>query len=292
MSKMNNIDISPMDFYSSYPTKVINRLGYPARAVFKSTWLWKLFGENILKEIDRVDKYADIGGCFGFGANAMAFHIEKQQGSRPLTMVFEISAGFIEIGSLLFPEIQFFDTDFSKGKDGIGICDLVTMFDVVEHIVEPGIFLSSVAARSRFVILKTPMETPGEWRCNLPPIKQGEEHGDGHINFFSPKTYEKLLMESGFEIIDSQVIHSIVPFGAEIILCPEEYDFEINKLHGSLKGRVAYSVVKPGFNNPARNIKHFLGIILRNLPGVSWRFKRKLFGGGDHLALCRSRLLQ
>jgi SAM-dependent methyltransferase len=289
MNCINEHAFDPSEFYMEYPSKVINRIGYPARAVFKSTWMWLLYGETIIKEIDTIDTYADIGGCFGFSANAMAFYIAKRQGTCPMTYVFEISSAFIEIGQMLFPRIEFINADISKVDDGLGIFDLITLFDVVEHLRDPLEFLNSIASRSRYLMIKTPMETSGEWRGNHPPEKQGAAHEDGHINFYTPKTYERLLRDSDLEIISSQVIRTIVPNGGEIYLCPEHYDFKVSRFPMLLGKNVSYSVIRPGIVNPMKNPKQFLSIILRRLPVLSWRFKRRLFGGGDYVSLCRSR---
>ncbi len=72
---MESTNFDHAKFYSSYPSKVIARPGYPTRAAFKSKLLFQLFGKNLLKHTNTITTYADIGGCFGFGANAMSFFI-------------------------------------------------------------------------------------------------------------------------------------------------------------------------------------------------------------------------
>ena len=203
----------------------------------------------------------------------MAFHITKRQGTLPRTVVFEISSGFVEIGRILFPHIEFVKTEFGHWSGDVKKFDLVTLFDVVEHVVDPESFLRNISARSKYVMLKTPMETSGEWRSNRPPLKQGENHEDGHINFFTPKTYEKLLNTSNLDMIESQLIPTIIPSGAYMVLSPE------------------YIEPPAGLLNALRRPKRLLGRILHSFPGVPWYLKRRVFGGGEHICLCRSRLL-
>ncbi len=56
----------PQEYYSSYPSRVILRPGYPARAQYRSTLLWNLYGHIIINSLGSINTYADI---FGFGAN-------------------------------------------------------------------------------------------------------------------------------------------------------------------------------------------------------------------------------
>jgi hypothetical protein len=184
-----DIAFDPLEYYKSYPSKVILRPGYPARAQYKSALMWDLYGKQIIRSLGKVQSYADIGGCFGFGANAMAFHISKSQEGYPKTKVFEISSDFIETGRQLFPYIEFVQESFTKEKPSKEIFDLVSMFDVIEHIPRPELFLSNASSRAKYALLKTPMETGGDWFGAKAPAKQGNEHPDGHINFFNPRDY-------------------------------------------------------------------------------------------------------
>jgi len=96
--------------------------------------------------------------------------------------------------------------------------------------------------------------------------KQGNEHNDGHINFFSPKTYRELLKKSGFEIISEQSVISIVPSGSEEILLPEELCF-----HG-----------RDYYKNNMPSLKR-IGQILIQKKLIPHYFIRKILGSGEHL---------
>ena len=268
---MENKVFNPKHFYQSYPQKVIARPGYPSRAVYKSALMHSIFSEHIYQAIGQIETYADIGGCFGFGANSMAFQISKRQDMYPKTSVFEISSDFISLGSSLFPGIEFIQSEFGEYNGSIKIFDLVTLFDVVEHIVNPEKLLKQVASRSKYVMLITPLETTGDLFGSQPPSKQGEEHPDGHVNFFTPEVYENLLQDCSLEIIHSRLEPSIVPAGSELILLPEQP-----------KPRHLLSFYKTP--------KILILKLIHHCPGISWRLKRKILGGGVHLALCKSSL--
>jgi|GEM_PF-868982 len=256
----------PKEYYSSYPCEVILRPGYPARAQYKSTFLWKLYGKKLLNLMGKIDSYADIGGCFGFGANSMAFNISQHQGYYPKTKVFEISDDFIAIGKKIFPYMDFINADFGSWKGSPAIFDLITMFDVIEHIPDPSSFLSLAADHFKFALLYTPLETGGEWFGAKPPNKQGYEHEDGHINFFTSYSYRKLLDLSGFELLDGKFISSIVPPFSKEVLLPE-----------SMLRTKNYPIIKK------------FGASLVNCVIFPSYLRRKIFGGGNHIGLFRSR---
>ncbi|OPX76905.1 MAG: bifunctional 3-demethylubiquinone-9 3-methyltransferase/ 2-octaprenyl-6-hydroxy phenol methylase [Methanosaeta sp. PtaB.Bin018] len=253
-------------YYASYPCRVILRPGYPARAQYKSRFMWDHYSQQIVGSLKEIRTYADIGGCFGFGANSMAFQIFKFQGKYPETKVFEISPDFINIGKQLFPYIDFVQNDFRSVKETQDIFDLVTMFDVIEHIPDPTSFLSTVARHARFALIITPMEAGGIWLWARRPVKQGAEHEDGHVNFFTPETYLELLKKSGLELIDGKCVHAIAPQNAEYVLHPEA----------------------PSHEKPL--VKR-IGITLLDYKLFPYYIVRKIIGGGVYICLVRSNMI-
>lgn len=267
-ARVAEIGFDPAEYYASYPARIILRPGYPARASYKSTLLFRDFGEYIFRELGEIKDYADIGGCFGFGANAMAFHICQHQGYYPKTSVFEISPEFVTMGKLLFPHIHFVEGQIECLNGNTKVFDLVTLFDVVEHVPSPGVFLKALSRRAKFILLKTPMETSGEWRGSRPPARQGKHHADGHVNFFDPSTYMKLLRDSGFQIVKWRLVRSVASPWAQDVLAPESLVLRQRR--------------------PLSGLKTLAKVILSN-PLLPYRFARKILGRGDHLCLVRSK---
>ncbi len=256
---MENSIIDPRKFYASYPEKVMLRPGYPARALCKSMLAYKLYGKRIMKELGEIKTYTDIGGCFGFGANAMAYNISRHQGHYPDTKVFEISPDFITMGKILFPYIDFIEGEFDKWSGTPPVFDLVTLFDVVEHLPSPEHFLREVSKRARYILLNTPMETTGEWRGSRPLTKPGEFHPDGHINFYSPKVYRDLLRDSGLEIIKEHLFLHFIPPGSYETINPE---WPLTRL---------------------KSLAHFIF----TYPLLPYGVPRKILAGGRHLCLAK-----
>lgn len=275
---MEKNEFDPSVYYDSYPSRVILRPGYPARAQYKSTLMWDLYGRFIMKELGKLNAYADIGGCFGFGANAMAFHIAENQNGYPETKVFEISRDFITIGKQLFPYIDFVQEDFGEWRGDPQIFDLVTLFDVIEHLPNPEAFLSNLALHTRFALIKTPMETTGEWRGGSPSAPHGDSHPDGHINFFTPKSYLDLLSKSGLKMMRGKLVKTIFPLGTQRILYPEAPNL--------VTKRTIKSILRQGWPS----IWSLL-IAVKNFQIVPYQFERKYRGGGEFLCLVKSKTI-
>ncbi len=53
--------------------------------------------------------------------------------------------------------------------------------------MEPDLFLQKLSKRCQYLLIKTPMETSGEWFGEVPPVNQGENHEDGHVKFLGTK---------------------------------------------------------------------------------------------------------
>ncbi len=271
---MNDL-FDPNIFYDSYPSRVILRPGYPARAQYKSTFMWDLYGQFIMKKLGKVETYADIGGCFGFSANAMAFNIASDQDKYPETKVFEIASDFVKIGKQLFPNIDFIQEDFSKWSGNPEVFDLVTLFDVIEHLNNPKEFLSKLSFCTKFALLKTPMETTGDWKGGHPlSARYGSTHPDGHVNFFTPKSYFDLLLKSDFEIVQKKLVGTILPLGTHRILFPEE---------PRPKTAVKSALMKRW------PLLWSLLIAIKSYRLFPYEFERKYRGGGDSLCLIKSK---
>jgi hypothetical protein len=205
-----SVDFNVADYYSQYPSRVISRPGYPTRAVFKAYLAWSIFKDILVGLPGGLNRVADVGGCFGFGLNAFLFHGKRILGTELYGDVYELGEDYRRIGSLLFPKINFVGTDFTKVELGHPY-DVALFFDLLEHIPDVNGFLAAASARTRYAIVKTPLETT--WlndrliaQGRRPPIKSGAEHEDGHVHFFTfPRFVETVSRD--FEVVAHEIIH-------------------------------------------------------------------------------------
>ncbi|UCD49815.1 MAG: class I SAM-dependent methyltransferase [Phycisphaerales bacterium] len=262
-------------YYASYPARIIERPGYPARAAFKSGLMWRLYGRELRRRLGDVTTYADIGGAFGFAANALAFHMAKGQSRPPQTVIFEIVPAFVAMGQQLFPTCHFVQSKFEDWTGEPRLFDLISLFDLLEHLVDPETLLRAAAARGRYLLLKTPMETTAPWLGSRPLAQGGAAHPDGHIQFFSPKPYEAMLDRCGLEILKTRLMPTVVPIGARLALIPERLG----------------EPVPEGMARIKRHLRAVARTVHLGMPACLFRFARAIIGGGTHLSLCRSRLV-
>jgi hypothetical protein len=187
----------------------------------------------------------------------------------PESYVFELAEDFVSLGKQFFPSIHFVQQDVLTWQGDVDVFDLAALIDVLEHVVDPGPFLQKLSQRCRFLLLKTPLETTGEWRGGRPFGNSGAEHPDGHVNFFTPRSLESLLTANGFQLLRTHVIKTIVPPGGELSLTPEHLP----------PSSVPWTT---GWRHHRRTFKRAL---LSMLP---YRLLRRWYGGGDHLCVCLS----
>jgi SAM-dependent methyltransferase len=83
--------------------------------------------------------------------------------------------------------------------------DVIVCSHVVEHLEEPDAFLTALHDRInfRFAILEVPLEDlfGHKWRWRG---KDRKHNSAGHVQFFTAKSFETLLVRNGFRILDSR----------------------------------------------------------------------------------------
>lgn len=105
----------------------------------------------------------------------------------------------------MFPWLKFENVDFSAVSLDEPY-DVTLMFDVLEHLPDPGAMLAAAVGKSRFLLIKTPLETTEKQLARIAaglekPIPSGAEHRDGHLHFFTLRSFLDLLSEH-WEVID------------------------------------------------------------------------------------------
>jgi len=184
-------------FYDAYAEQVAARPGYPTRAAWKSLVCWKHLIVPRLGMMGDLRRVADVGGCYGFSANAFVFHGQRVLNHPVSATVYELAQHYTQTGRLLFPWLQFENADFTEVALDEPY-DVTLMFDVLEHLPDPGAMLARAVGKSRFLLIKTPLEMTEKLRARIAagldkPLPSGAEHRDGHLHFFTLSSFLELL---------------------------------------------------------------------------------------------------
>ncbi|PKO04177.1 MAG: hypothetical protein CVU41_18420 [Chloroflexi bacterium HGW-Chloroflexi-3] len=95
--------------------------------------------------------------------------------------------------------VNFYTRDFISIDHNL-IYDLVVLFDVIEHVINPMEFLSEVSKHTKYVGLHIPLDDSFfTWTRNIP--RKNLTH-PGHLSIFNSASAINLITNSGLRIID------------------------------------------------------------------------------------------
>lgn len=85
--------------------------------------------------------------------------------------------------------------------------DIILLIDVLEHLADPGTFLEKLRPKGKYVAIHLPLDMT---LVNLVFDQRLVRLRDsiGHIHYFTKALAEKLLQESGYEVILSEYSHA------------------------------------------------------------------------------------
>lgn len=163
-----------------------------------------------------ITTYADVGCGSGAATVAVAEGL-LQVGCQVTTVLgYDVSP---HVGVLEHPRVTFVHEDFATAGQTV---DLVTLFDVVEHVPDPAGFLRQVAARARYVGLHIPL--------------------DDSVNAAMRNLYRRKLADPGHLVaLDAASALNLVAYaGIRTLDFAYVLGYESPSERGSLQARLAY----------------------------------------------------
>ena len=82
------------------------------------------------------------------------------------------------------------------------IPDLILLLDVLEHIANPWSFLTNLHSRSKYIIVHFPLDLSAMSVIREHPLMKVRDKV-GHLHFFTRRLAISLLVECGYEVIES-----------------------------------------------------------------------------------------
>jgi hypothetical protein len=171
----------------------------PARhsgdARFKASTFVALLQRNFSAAQTAVDSYADVGSGSGdavrlvtTGLRAAGFAVTRAVG-------YDVSP---HVATLVPADgVHFVHGDFT---DATVFVDLVTLFDVVEHVPEPCEFLKKIGRRCDIVGLHIPLDD--SLNAGLRDLFRAKVKDPGHLTFMDGVAALNLLAGAGLRVLD------------------------------------------------------------------------------------------
>lgn len=77
--------------------------------------------------------------------------------------------------------------------------DLVTLMDVIEHVVDPVTFLAGASRHADWAVLHIPLDLSLQWLWKATPLVE-ERRNVGHLHHFNRELAFEILQEAGLNI--------------------------------------------------------------------------------------------
>jgi SAM-dependent methyltransferase len=192
------------DYYASLPMP-------DQDDTFKVNEFLSLFSRVAGKGGLRVESYIDVG-C-GSGGVAAGISAGLRAAGQPLqvTKGYDVSP---HVAGLQRPGIEWVHGDFCQSQEK---ADLVTLFDVMEHVPDPVQFMRGVAQRCQVLALHIPLDDSlgnallDRYRVRL--------RYPGHLIFLNPATALTMLASAGLVVLDYKYTHGyMAPSGRASLL--------------------------------------------------------------------------
>ena len=141
-----------------------------------------------------ITSYADVGCGSGAATAAVADGLSRAGFPISTVLGYDVSP---HVGGLEHPRVTFVHEDFAAAGATV---DLVTLFDVVEHVPDPVGFLRRVAARARYVGLHIPLDD--SFNGAVRNLYRRKLSDPGHLVALDPAAALNLVAYAGIRTLD------------------------------------------------------------------------------------------
>jgi SAM-dependent methyltransferase len=141
-----------------------------------------------------IDSYADVGSGSGDVTQIVARGLRARGFTLQTARGYDVSP---HVRNLQGDGVEFLNADFGQSDDR---ADLVTLFDVVEHVDRPVDFLRALAERCLVVGLHIPLDD--SWNTASRDLFRHKLKNPGHLIFLDPPGALNLLAFAGLRVID------------------------------------------------------------------------------------------
>lgn len=187
----------------------------PARhsedSAFKVAAFLGLFERVISERQLQVESYADIGCGSGESVAEIAKALKNQGFNLSRVCGYDVSP---HVTKLKNDGIEYVHGDFFQSHEEF---DLVTLFDVIEHVPGPLEFIEQIASRSRIMAFHIPLD----YSLNTASrdLFRNKLKNPGHLIFMDAVYALNLLTLAGLQVIDYQYTYAFqAPSGSKTLI--------------------------------------------------------------------------
>jgi SAM-dependent methyltransferase len=169
-------------------------------ALFKASEFLALLRRNPEATERRLSSYVDVGCGSGHVVRHVAQGLRESGFDLVRVMGYDVSPHVIRLS---VNGIEFLHGDFSQsGEDA----DLVTLFDVIEHVPAPVDFLRRLSERCRLIGLHIPLDN--SLNGAVRDLFHSKLANPGHLLFMDTAAALNLLTLAGLRVIDYKYTHA------------------------------------------------------------------------------------
>jgi len=182
-----------------------------ADAAFKAEQFLSLFLRIFKPNTLQIQSFVDVGCGAGEIIKKIADSLRTQGFNSATFKAYDVSPHVLNIKK---NGVEYIHGDFCEGD---GSADVVTLFDVFEHVPDPICFLKKIAGRSRVVAMHIPLDDT--WNYALRNRFRKKLTDPGHLIFLNTASALNLLAYAGLRVVDYQYTFSFMaPSGHKTLL--------------------------------------------------------------------------
>jgi SAM-dependent methyltransferase len=163
-------------------------------AVFKATCCLDLLGRVASEERIRFESYIDVGCGSGDAVQLVASGLRGAGHMLQSVKGYDVSP---HVSALSATGIEFVCADFTQSSEHV---DLVTLFDVFEHVQDPIGFLKRVATKSKYCAFHIPLDD--SWNVALRDLFRPNLKKPGHLIALNTASALNILAFAGLRVLD------------------------------------------------------------------------------------------